>query len=159
MQNYFKGFFQLGYVTRDLDAAIAQYSKRFGEVEFLINEPQPINGNPPPTKRIGLAYIDDVMIELIEPDPAQKTIYDDDVPAEAGPIRFHHFGYLIDDHAAMVQRCKDMGYDVPMEGVIPGALGYIYADTRAELGHYCEFITLEEGGRQFFGAVPRTKTV
>lgn len=158
MQNFFGGFFQLGYVTRDLDAAIAQYRKRFGEVEFAVNEPPAINGVPAPTRRIALAWIDEVMTEIIEPDPAQTTIYDDLVPATAGPIALHHFGYLIDDHEAMLQRCTDMGYAVPMAGKMPGALGYIYADTRAELGHWVEFITLEEGGRQFFGSVPRCKT-
>lgn len=158
MKNFFSGFFQLGYVARDLDAAIARYRERFGEVEFLVNEPQPINGKAAPTKRIGLTWIDDVMIELIEPDPAQQTIYDDAVPADPGAITLHHFGYLIDDHDAMLQRCRDMGYEIPMEGRMPGALGYIYADSRAELGHFVEFITLEEGGRQFFGAVPRHST-
>lgn len=156
MTHLFGGFFQQGYVTRDLDAAITAYRAKFGEIEFLVNEPGPIDGKPPATKRIGLAYMDDVMIELIEPDPAQTTIYDDALPATAGPIRLHHFGYLIDDHQAMLRRLGDLGYAVPMHGTLPGALDYSYADTRADIGIYAEFIRLDEGGRAFFGAVPRT---
>jgi len=158
MQNFFSGFFQFGYVTRDVEAACAAFCAKFGPVEFFVTEPQPIDGKAPPTRRIALTYIDDVMTEIIEPDPAQKTIYDDAMPATAGPIALHHFGYLIDDHEAMLKRLADMGYAVPMHGTMPGALDYSYADTRADLGIFSEFIRLDEGGRQFFEAVPRIRT-
>jgi hypothetical protein len=158
MHNFFGGFFQLGYVTRDVEAACAEFRAKFGEVEFLINAPGPIDGGAPPTRRIALAYIDDVMTEIIEPDPQQKTIYDDVLPATKGPIHLHHFGYLIDDHAAMLKRLAAMGYAVPMQGSMPGALDYSYADTRGDLGIWSEFIRLDEGGRAFFGSVPRTRT-
>lgn len=158
MGHLFSGFFQLGYVTRDLDAAIAAYRARFGPIEFLINEPVGIDGAAAPTRRIAMAYIDDVMTELIEPDPAQQTIYDEALPAEPGVIRLHHLGYLIDDHQAMLQRLGALGYAVPLHGSLPGALDYSYADTRAELGHFSEFIRLDEGGRAFFEAVPRLVT-
>ncbi|WP_313807608.1 VOC family protein [Sphingobium sp.] len=158
MRNFFSGFFQLGYVTRNVSVAIAAFREKFGPIEFLINDPTSIDGKAPPTRRIALAYIDDVMTEIIEPDPAQKTIYDDALPAVEGPIRLHHFGYLIDDHAAMLERLRNMGYAVPLHGSVPGALDYSYADTRADLGVFSEFIRLDEGGRAFFNTLPRTST-
>ena len=158
VQNFFKGFFQFGYVTRDVEAAVAAFRDRFGAVEFMVNDPLAIDGRPAPTRRIALAWIDNVMTEIIEPDPMQKTIYDDHLPPVAGPIRLHHFGYLIDDHQAMLDRLGDMGYDVSMAGSMPGALDYIYADTRRDLGVWSEFIRLDEGGKAFFGAVPRNMT-
>lgn len=158
MKNLFSGFFQLGYVTRDLDSACAAYRAKFGQIDFLINTPPPIDGTPPPTRRIALAYIDDVMTEIIEPDPDQRTIYDDARPASDGPIRLHHFGYLIDDHQGMLKHLEQIGYAVPLHGSMPGALDYIYADTRADLGHFCEFIRLDAGGRAFFDSVPRFTT-
>jgi hypothetical protein len=158
MRNFFHGFFQLGYVTQNVDAACAVFRERFGPVEFLINTPGPIDGKAPPTRKIALTYIDDVMTEIIEPDPDQATIYDDHIPATAGPIKLHHFGYLIDDHEAMLRRLADMGYAVPLAGTMPRALDYSYADTRADLGVWSEFIRLDEGGRAFFGAVPRHGT-
>lgn len=158
MRHFFSGFFQLGYVTRDLEKALATYKERFGPVEFMINEPGLVGGVPSPTRRIGLAWIDDILTEIIEPDPGQQTIYDCVRPAIAGPIALHHFGYLIDDHEGMLQRLDAMGYEVPLFGSVPGALDYSYADTRAELGHFCEFIRLDEGGRALFDSVPRSRT-
>lgn len=158
MRPFFSGFFQLGYVTRDLDRALEVYRQKYGDMEFLLLDPDPINGKPSPTKRLALAYIDDMMTEIVQPDVTQPTIYDDILPDEAGPIRLHHFGYLIDDHSAMIQRCEDMGYSVPFHGMIEGFMDYSYADTRADLGHYCEFMRLYDGGEAFFASVPRLKT-
>lgn len=158
MSHFFRGFFQLGYVTRDLDRACAAYREKYGPVEFMYNSPAPVDGTAPPTRRIALAYIDDIMTEIIEPDPDQQTIYDDAIPNITGVIRLHHFGYLIDDHASMLQQLKQMGYAVPLHGSMPGVLDYSYADTRADLGHFCEFIRLDEAGRAFFGSVPRYST-
>jgi len=158
MRNFFSGFFQLGYVTRDLDAACAAFRDKFGPIEFLVNEPTSPDGTPRPTRRLALAYIDDIMTEIVEPDPEQQTIYDHAIPDAAGPIRLHHFGYLIDDHEAMLERLKGMNYALPLHGTMPGLLDYIYADTRCDLGVFSEFIRLDEGGRAFFGAVPRLRT-
>ncbi|MBG6120062.1 MULTISPECIES: VOC family protein [unclassified Sphingobium] len=149
-------FFQLGYVTRDLDTAIAAYRERFGATEFMINAPPPrADGSLSATRRIGLAYIDDVMIELIEPESSMATIYDDAVPEAPGAIALHHLGFLVDDHQATVDRMAALGYAVPAAGSFGDVLDYSYADTRADLGHYSEFIRLGEQGRQMFAAVPR----
>ena len=158
MQHLFAGFFQLGYVTSDLDAALAAYKTRFGDTAFMINVPQSPDGSPPPTKRIALAWIDDVMTEIIEVDRDQKTIYDDALSIYPKAIRLHHLGYLIDDHPAMLSRLQALGYDVPLHGSFGDVLDYSYADTRSDLGHFCEFIRLGEAGKQFFGAVPRNVT-
>lgn len=153
----FGGFFQIGYATRDLDAAMALYRRRFGEIEFLAYEPGVVNGQPSPTRRIGLAYIGETMIELIEPDPGQKTIFDAALPDRGGPIGLHHLGYLTDDHDAMLRRLAGMGCDVVLEDRIEGFLDYSYADTRCDFGHFSEFIRLDSAGQDFFAQVPRNR--
>ena len=158
MHHLFTGFFQLGYVTQDVDAACAAFRTKFGPIEFLVNTPPPINGVDAPTRRIALSWIDDIMTEIIEPDPAQKTIYDDAVPAAQGAIHLHHFGYLVDDHDATIRRLHGLGYAVPLHGEIEGFIGYSYADTRADLGVFSEFIRPEQAGHDFFGSVPRLRT-
>ncbi len=155
-QSLFGGFFQLGYVTRDMDAALAAFRERFGPTEFAINAPSArADGTPSPTRRIALAYIDDVMIEIIEPDTTRPTIYDDARPATPGQIALHHLGYLVDDHQGTRERLVRLGYDIPLAGSFGEALDYSYADTRRDLGHFSEFIRLGELGRQMFAAIPR----
>jgi hypothetical protein len=158
MQHLFAGFFQFGYVTRDLDAACAAFRDKFGAIDFLLYEPPAIDGVPAATRRIALTYIDDVMTEIIEPDSSQSTIYDQALPANEGPIRLHHLGFLVDDHEAMLQQLAIAKYAVPVAGRVPGFIGYSYADTRAEMGLFCEFICLEPAGTEFFGGVPRLHT-
>ena len=152
----FGGFFQIGYATRDLDAAMALYRRRFGQVEFLAYEPGIVNGLTSPTRRIGLAYLGETMIELIEPDPEQQTIFDAALPDRAGSIGLHHLGYLIDDHDAMLRRLEGMDCDVVLQDRIDGFLDYSYADTRRDFGHFSEFIRLDQAGRDFFAKVPRS---
>jgi len=154
----FGGFFQLGYVTQELDAACEAFRARFATAEFEKSDPQPTNGFIPPTKRLALAYVDDVMIELIEPDRDQITIYDEHIPAEPGAIRLHHLGYLINDYAETLGQLEAAGYPLPLHGSFGDALNYIYADTRPQLGHYAEFIRLGNAGRAHFAGLPRFRT-
>lgn len=157
MMHLLGGFFQLGYVTKDVDEGCVALQDRFGAMEFLINSPPPLDGVLSPTRRIALAYIDDVMVEIIEPDPAQQSIYSELVPDDSS-LRLHHLGYYIDDYAATLRHLSALGYSTPLHGSFGKALDYIYADTRAELGHYSEFIRLGEEGRAFFESAPRLRT-
>jgi hypothetical protein len=147
----FARFFQLGYVTRDLDAAIAEFPQRFGPAEFMI-----INADRPniETKRIALAWIGTTMVELIEPNLSVPSIYLDAVPAGSGDIRFHHTGHLVDDYPAAMQRLKAEGYAIPMFLSYGTVLDCCYADARARLGHYLECIRLGDEGRQWFSSIP-----
>ena len=147
----FNRFFQVGYVTRDGDAAMAQFSTRFGPSEFQI-----IHGSAehPHTKRIGLTYIGETMIEIIEVNDAVSSIYRDYLPASGGDIRFHHLGHLTDDYQATLRRLEHEGYDVPMKITYGEVLDCCYVDTRAQLGHYLEYVRLGEEGRKWFSSVP-----
>jgi hypothetical protein len=158
IQHVLGGFFQLGYATRDLDQAMNAFRRKFEPVEFHAYEPGIVNGEQSPTRRIALAYLDETMIEIIEPDPAQQTIFDQSVPERAGTMGLHHMGHLIDDHDGMLQRLAEAGYAVPLHGSVEGFLDYSYADTRGDLGHFSEFIRLDRGGRDFFASIPRTRT-
>lgn len=146
----FDGFFQVGYVARDLDAAMTQFGKRFGPVEFQV-----IDAVEPHlhTRRIALAWIGATMIELIEPNQHVPSIYIDALPASPGEIRFHHLGCLIADYPGTLRRLEAEGYDVPFAMSYGEVLDCCYADTRAQLGHYMEYIRLGDEGRKWFASV------
>lgn len=155
-RNVFGQYFQTAYVTRDLDAAMALFQRRFGVADYKVIEgsPRP-DGTPAATQRIALTYLDDVMVELIQPSLEIATIYDDALPDDTTSVRLHHLGFLIDDYEHMVRELTKLGYPLPSIGSFGDVLDYIYADTRAEFGHYCEFIRLGEAGRAMFASVPQ----
>jgi Glyoxalase/Bleomycin resistance protein/Dioxygenase superfamily len=147
----FDRFFQLGYVTQELDSAMAAFDERFGPSEFhVINAEQP-NIH---TKRIALTWMGGTMIEIIEPNIAVPSIYLDLLPKAVGEIRLHHTGYLIDDYPARMQRLKAEGYAVPMALSYGQVLDCCYADARDRLGHYLEYVRLGDDGRKWFASIP-----
>ena len=144
-------FFQLGYITRDLEAGMTGFKERFGPVEFQVIQADP---DQPTTRAIALGYLGPVMIEIIDPNPDNQSIYTDYIPTEAGTVRLHHTGHLIDDFDATVTRLEAAGYNVPFKLSYGTMLDCCYADTRAELGHYVEHVRLGEEGKQWFKSVP-----
>jgi hypothetical protein len=147
----FDRFFQVGYVARDADGAMAEFNKRFGPVEWQVTMG---SAEHPHTKRIALTHRDGLMIEIIEANDAVASIYRDYLPAAGPAMRFHHLGYLIDDYPGTLRRLEAEGYAVPFKLSHGDVLDCCYVDTRAHLGHYVEYVRLGEQGRQWFSAVP-----
>jgi hypothetical protein len=151
-------FFQLGYVTRDLERALALYRDRYGVADFLVFDTRDFAppDSPGPFMQVALAYKGPVMIELIQPDPAAPGIYADALRDDGG-VNLHHLGYLVDDArlATLADDFRARGIAVPVETVSPAGMALIYADTRGDNGLFSEFVTLREGGRKFFGSIPR----
>lgn len=149
-------FMQLGYVTKDIDAAIALYSERYGVSEFLrFSSPSvPVPGTP--TIEVALAYHGPVMIEFIRPDPEMPGIYGEAL-REDGGIAIHHLGYYVDEarFETLGDQFRAAGIPVPVERRTPMGVSLIYADTRADTGLYSEFILLAEAGREFFAKIPK----
>jgi catechol 2,3-dioxygenase-like lactoylglutathione lyase family enzyme len=150
----FRHHFQVAYVVRDLDAACASFERQWGVAKWYrlpLPEGQPV-------RKLALAYVQELMIELIEPDPTLPSIYRDWIPASPDAARFHHLGYLIDDAEEFrqtVQRLDAAGCEAAMAGRHGDLQDYHYADTVAAFGHYTELIHLLPAGRGFFDAVPR----
>ncbi len=148
-----KNVFQLAYVTSDLDAAAAVFRDSYGAGEFLF-----MRDLPGATTDIALAYAGDMMIELLQPVGGVADFYSTWIKGMNGlALRHHHYGMLVDTKAELAEiksaySNRKVGF--PLEGEMPGALDYLYADTTAELGHYLEYIRLDEGGRQMFAGVP-----
>jgi len=144
-------FFQLGYIVRDLVPAMAHFIDRYGPLKFQVIEGQP---EYPHTRRIALGYVGPVMIELIEPDPAVPSVYVDYVPRDANSARFHHTGHFVESYADTVRRLEHEGYDVPYKLSYGDVMDCCYADMRADLGHYVEYVRLGEDGKKWFSSIP-----
>lgn len=150
-------FFQLGYVTRDLDRALRLYAERYGVPNFLRFDTRDFAppAAPGPFMQVALAYKGPVMIELIQPDPSAPGIYADALRPDGG-VNLHHLGYLVENErfATLAADFRDRGIAVPVETTSGNGLALLYADTRADNGLFSEFVNPGEGGRLFFDAVP-----
>jgi len=150
----FRHHFQVAYVVRDLDAASAAFHDQWGIANWYRI---PLPGGQP-VRRLALAYVQELMVELIEPHPEMPSIYQHWIPASPTAARLHHLGYLIDDAEEFqqtVQRLEGAGCKAAMAGRHSDLQDYHYADTVSALGHYTELIHLLPAGKTFFDAVPQ----
>jgi hypothetical protein len=153
----FGRFFQWGYVTRDLDAAMAQFNASFGIRDYSIFVNSALPSDPPSAKavkRVCFSWIGATQLEMIEVDSSLPSIYRDYLPESKSDIKLHHFGFLVDDLDAAIARLKADGFDIPFSAGNPAGAAVAYADARAQVGHYLEYISLNETGRRWFASMP-----
>ncbi|MDB5447327.1 MAG: hypothetical protein JWQ97_2644 [Phenylobacterium sp.] len=152
-----KGFFQLGYVTSDLDQAIVLYGERFGVKQFLTFDSRAFNPDAERIVRVGLAWTGEVMIELIEP-VGEHPLYACALPQQGFGIQLHHLGYLVRDQAqweAALAALSDPATPIVVRSDPSDMLEYAYADARGLVGHHVEIVWLKPTGEAFFESVPR----
>jgi hypothetical protein len=150
----YRGFFQLGYVVHSLDGAMHTLRQRMGVTRWEVRE----LSAAAPAQRLGFAYVDELMIELVDIRPEEDTIYRAWRPESDEALRLHHLGYMIDSEAEWrdtLAHCEAAGFGVASAGEIPGKMDWHYADTVALLGHYCELIRYtSEAGKAYWANVP-----
>jgi len=145
---------QLGYVTNDLDRAVAQLSDRYGLERvvrvpsvgaqfFKADEPAPFEAKFAMGARGGL------VVELIEPVSGEVGFYRDVLPADGSfGVRLHHLAMFIptgeDEWERLTGILADAGLHVDYTVLIPGRVRAGYVDTRAELGHFIEVCQIEQ---------------
>ena len=156
-------FFQIAYVTSDLERAATACGLLYGISRFQVAREVAIQTRAGEARlNFALAYSGGVQIELIEPVGGDDETYRDDLPADGAVLRLHHLGHLISRDTtwrALTEAISHSGLEVPVGGVFRhegvALMHYLYADTRATLGHYLEFMYQTEAGRDLFSQVPR----
>lgn len=153
------GFFQLCYVTLDLDAGMRQLGALHGVERFRIKRDMPgLPGMPAMHVHQAHVFVADLQIELIQPAGGDDVVYRDFCSSD-GSLRLHHFGMWIDDNAEYANlrpALAALGVPVAFEIAVPNAGGAIYADTRKLLGHYLEYVHLRpEIKANYYADVPR----
>jgi hypothetical protein len=156
----FPGLFQIGYVTRDLDAAVRQLGAIHGIERFRIKRDVPsMPGMPKMLMHQAHAFIGAVQIEIIQPAGGDDGLYRDFCAADSSAIRHHHFGMWVDDgaeYSGLRAALEEQNIPVVFEATIPNIGGAIYADTRSMLGHYLEYVHLTtEVKHSYYADVPQ----
>jgi catechol 2,3-dioxygenase-like lactoylglutathione lyase family enzyme len=102
---------QLGFVVRDLDAAIAAYAPMFGEFTVMDTGEMEwdYRGRPEMSAlRIGFCPTDTVEIELIQwvsgETPHKEFI-------DAGREGMHHVRFIVEDMDASIERAASIGFE------------------------------------------------
>ena len=146
------GFYQFGYVTRDLDAAKQALRDHFGVVSTRYRKSSE-------WMETLHAWTGASMIEVIAVGEGAPPLYTDYVPDEPGKLVLHHLGRRIDSVEqwdAMETAVGSLGLDKPMHGaVMDGDLRFAYVDTRALLGIYTEYVYLMGEALKIYDDVPR----
>jgi hypothetical protein len=164
--NLFKGpfgFFQVAYVTTDLERATRELGALYGVERYQINRGVEIQTAAGLARAdFGLAFVGEQQLEIIQPAGGADGAYREVLPRDTYATRLHHFGRLITDVAeweAVRASVLASGCATPVGGTFchEGAalMHYLYADTRQQLGHYLEFMCRTEAGRDIFAQVPR----
>ena len=153
------GFFQICYVTQDLDAGMQRLAIAHGIERFRIKrDVSGLPGMPEMTLHQAHVFIGGVQIELIQPAGGDDGLYRACCVVDGSAIRHHHFGLWVDDAAqyeGLRAALAEQNIPIALEASIPNG-GVIYADTRAMLGHYLEYIHLAPDlKRSYYADVPR----
>ena len=157
----YPGFFQVAYVTRDIERAQAQFADTHGIARFM--EMRDIRYPTGPGREahchVSLAYSGATEIEIIQPIDGDVTVYTGALPDLDGPlVRFHHLCRRFQTRAAFdmeLDRLKAKGLTLPISGNAEGIGSYYYCDMRATLGHFVEGIVFEEAAADWLASIPR----
>lgn len=156
----FAGFLQIAYVTTDLTQALEIFRRDHGMAHWAELRDLPVETQPGRHSRlnIGLAFVGDVQIELIEPLGGDDAVYRAPLPASGFALKHHHFAQLFETEAefeAQREAAKRRGEALALDGQSPGHARYFYTDHRATLGHYIEHIWYTPQGRAGMAQLPR----
>jgi hypothetical protein len=141
----FSGFYQLAYVTTDIDRALDVFATRYQVPKWVELRDMVIEIQPGRTGRIhaALAFVGPTQLELIQPLDGLVGIYQEPLPTQGFGLRFHHVAQLIQSEAEFDrqrERLHAEGIPLPIDGQAPGGVRYFYTDHRATLGHYIEHL-------------------
>lgn len=142
------GIGQVAILVPDLDAAMRNYWEKFGigpwhvytYAQPLVREMTYHGEQANYSMRIGLSYFGPMRIELIQP-LSGDSVYADFIREHGYGV--HHFGLIVDDMQAALQKTNAAGVEMLMDGSGFGLDGdghYTYLDTEKDLGVTLELI-------------------
>jgi hypothetical protein len=144
--------FQMSYITRDMDAAIAHARKHLGIEAFHISD-QVVDvlcqGKVQPLAiRAAMANIGRHQFEIIQPISGPTHVYTDAVDLGSHVLNFHHIAIAVRGDFESFERLleevratgDEIAYLFPADPRPDAMVAFCYVDTRHRLGHYTEYL-------------------
>jgi hypothetical protein len=167
----YRDLYQVGYVTNDLDRAIAFLRERkMGVEEFSVREPDltvQIRGKEYSlSMRVAIANVGRMQFEVIQPLAGATDIYTQGIDYERCMLTFHHVGIAV---PGPISAWNDLARDICSNGDDfalafayddgeKAKVRFAYVDTRAYLGHYTEYLWWAQGMAAANAALPNLAT-
>jgi hypothetical protein len=154
MSRIFGRIAQIGYVVRDIDAAMDNWVKHGVGPWFYVDRVQTdyfrYRGvDSDMQMSVALANSGDVQLELIQPRNDAPSMYKDFL--DSGREGAQHIAYWSNDFQTLLDRALAEGYTIGQEGSIGGAHGrFAYLDTEVEQGTVIEISDISGPKGQFF---------
>lgn len=153
--------FQMSYITRDLDEAMAHAKEALGIAEFSTTtaELDVLSfGKVRPLKlRAAMANIGRNQFEIIQPISGAIEVYTDEVDLSGHILNFHHIAIAvrggIDQWRELLAEVRASGdqfaFVSPTDPTDDDKVAFCYVDTRKRLGHYTEYLWIDEAIKPF----------
>ncbi len=147
--------FQMSYITRDLDAALAHARDELGIEDFHTSESEiDVLSYGQPRKlavRAAMANIGSRQLEIIQPVSGAIEIYTDEVDLSGHILNFHHTAIAVRGGyeewqrllAEVAESGDELAYLFPAEQHPAQGLAFCYVDTRHRIGHFTEFLWVD----------------
>jgi hypothetical protein len=154
MSRIFGNIAQIGYVVRDIDAAMDNWVKHGVGPWFYVDRVQTDyfryrGADSDMEMSVALANSGDVQLELIQPRNDAPSMYKDFL--DSGREGAQHIAYWSNDFQALLDRALAAGYTIGQEGSIGGEQGrFAYLDTQVEQGTIIEISDISGPKGLFF---------
>lgn len=152
---------QLGYVVRDMDAALNHWIKVMRVGPFFMNSDAPLldftyRGKSSHGRLdIASSYLGDLQIELIAVKNNEPSAFRDFL--DAGYEGLQHVGYMTDRYQEVYSACEAAGMQLVQSGqsVLEASTRYCYMAPNAPTGAMVEIIGLGPRKRALFDAIAK----
>ncbi|MFA5494769.1 MAG: hypothetical protein WC247_08315 [Porticoccaceae bacterium] len=160
--HFYTGFFQIAYVTTDLQASMTLFAEHYGVRKFLETGTlisNVISDGKPVANELLLAFagIGDQHIELIQPLSDGCGRYASALPETGFAQHFHHLGCRFTQREQWQEfrgNLDTQAHPIAFENA-DGSMHFLYTDERPRLGHYLEYMWLDDEGAALFDAIPQ----
>jgi hypothetical protein len=139
-------FYQIAYLTRDIDQAMATIRGQ-AEVrsEFYYEADMPVRRPSGPEQmhvKLAMMWVGNIQYEVIQPISGLDDIYGAFVPGDES-LAFHHTCVRVPDWESFRRSVEDQPYPIAFEGG-NGPNYFLYLDARGKLGHFLEYAYLPD---------------